>query len=128
MRKPFSSSPLCATWRAIAHAPDRSLSPSQLPVFGPASDGDSRTYETFRAKLPHESDTTSFCAYVVTTRRIIEMQVFIAELFGDFQVALPSEEVVIKRAPAGIIMLPVVAGKEDELSVAMPLRLSLVQP
>ena len=60
--------------------------------------------------------------------RIIEMQVFIAELFGDFQVALPSEEVVIKRAPAGIIMLPVVAGKEDELSVAMPLRLSLVQP
>ncbi|KAI0745041.1 cytochrome P450 [Earliella scabrosa] len=58
---------------------------------------------------------------------IIEMQVFIAELFEHFQVSLPSEELAIIRAPAGILMVPVVAGKEDELSVAMPLRLSLVQ-
>ena len=55
------------------------------------------------------------------------MQVFIAELFEHFQVSLPSEESAIIRAPAGILMVPVVAGKEDELSVAMPLRLSLVQ-
>lgn len=52
------------------------------------------------------------------------MQAIVVELIENFQFSPPAEKVVIKRAPAGAIMVPMIAGKE-ELNVAMPLRISL---
>ncbi|KAI0743400.1 cytochrome P450 [Daedaleopsis nitida] len=57
---------------------------------------------------------------------VIEMQTILYDLVEKFRFSLPAENMVIKRAPAGLIMIPIVVGKE-ELNVAMPLRLSLVQ-
>ena len=56
---------------------------------------------------------------------LIEMQYIIAELMMNFQFSLPAEKTVIKRAPVGGGVVPMVVGKE-ELNVAMPLRVSLV--
>ncbi|KAI0738426.1 cytochrome P450 [Daedaleopsis nitida] len=57
---------------------------------------------------------------------VIEMQTILAELVEKFQFSLPAEKTVIRRASAGMIMFPIVVGKE-ELNAAMPLRLSLAQ-
>ncbi|KAI0745004.1 cytochrome P450 [Earliella scabrosa] len=56
---------------------------------------------------------------------IIEMQAIVAELCANFQFSLPSEKVIIKRAPLGISMGPMIVGQE-ELNVAMPLKISFV--
>ena len=53
------------------------------------------------------------------------MQAIVAELCANFQFSLPSEKVVIKRAPLGISMGPMIVGQE-ELNVAMPLKISFV--
>ncbi|KAI0743366.1 cytochrome P450 [Daedaleopsis nitida] len=55
---------------------------------------------------------------------ILEMQAIVVEFIENFRFSPPAEQVVIKRAPAGAIMVPMIAGKE-ELNVAMPLRISL---
>ncbi|TBU30182.1 cytochrome P450 [Dichomitus squalens] len=57
---------------------------------------------------------------------LIEMQAFLAELLDNFQFDLPAEKVEIQRALAGIVMFPMVKGKES-LGGAMPMRISLAQ-
>ena len=64
-------------------------------------------------------------AHIFHTCRIIEIQAIVAELCANFQFSLPSEKVVIKRAPLGISMGPMIVGQE-ELNVAMPLKISFV--
>lgn len=53
------------------------------------------------------------------------MQAIISELVANFRISLPAQQIAIKRAPAGVIMSPMVVGQED--SIAMPLRISLLQ-
>ena len=54
------------------------------------------------------------------------MQALLAEIFENFEFSLPDEKLAIRRAPAGIGMVPMVEGKEDQ-GTAMPLQVSVIQ-
>ncbi|KAI0373422.1 PAH-inducible cytochrome P450 monooxygenase PC-PAH 4 [Pilatotrama ljubarskyi] len=61
---------------------------------------------------------------------VIEMQALIAELVEAFQFRPPvgsgTEKPELQRAPSGLVMIPLIRGKE-ELGPAMPLRIALVE-
>ncbi|KAI0356399.1 cytochrome P450 [Trametes cingulata] len=61
---------------------------------------------------------------------VIEMQALLAELVEAFQFSPPvgssGERPELQRAPSGLVMIPLIRGKE-ELGPAMPLRVSLAQ-
>ncbi|KAI0743376.1 cytochrome P450 [Daedaleopsis nitida] len=57
---------------------------------------------------------------------VIEMQALLAELVENFNFAPPADKVEIDRAIAGLVMVPIVHGKE-EMGKIMPIRVSLAQ-
>ena len=59
-------------------------------------------------------------------RRVMEMQIFLAELLESLQFDLPKEKADIQRAVAGGTMFPAIRGKADQ-GGAMPIRISLAQ-
>ena len=56
----------------------------------------------------------------------MEMQALLSEVLEKFEFTLPADKCVVKRAPTGVGMTPMIDGKE-ELGAAMPLQVSLIQ-
>ena len=53
------------------------------------------------------------------------MQALLSEVLEKFEFTLPADKCVVKRAPTGVGMTPMIDGKE-ELGAAMPLQVSLI--